>query len=109
VDGTPGPGATSIELRSPPERNHLSETRGDGPTRPVTVSPLISLISPTEIRPLDRLHTVEADGFSPLSVRAGTAVEQLVRRRGDWDDRAAEGGIGLWNRATARIPRAGHG
>ena len=39
MDGTPGPGATSIELRSPPERNHLSETRGDGPTRPVTVSP----------------------------------------------------------------------
>jgi hypothetical protein len=43
VDGTPGFGATSAELRPPPERNHfrnhLSETRGDGPTRPVTVSP----------------------------------------------------------------------
>jgi hypothetical protein len=43
VDGAPDLGVRLAELRPPPERNHfrnhLSETRGDGPTRPVTVSP----------------------------------------------------------------------
>jgi hypothetical protein len=42
-DGNIRPGASGAELTHHRERNHfrnhLSETRGDGPTRPVTVSP----------------------------------------------------------------------